>query len=45
MESSPNIVEGAVEQAFLSDAEVDVVFGEARERLLAKDGIGGLLRF
>ncbi|HEX9726558.1 MAG TPA: hypothetical protein VGC53_19935 [Vicinamibacteria bacterium] len=45
MEPSSNIVERAVEQACLSDANVDVVFGEARAQLLAKDGIGGLLRF
>ncbi|MFQ5968099.1 MAG: Vms1/Ankzf1 family peptidyl-tRNA hydrolase [Acidimicrobiia bacterium] len=45
MESSSNIVDRAVEHACLSDAKVDVVFGVARERLLAKDGIGGLLRF
>lgn len=44
MESYPNVVERAVENAYFSDAKVNVVFGAAREQLLAREGIGGLLR-
>lgn len=44
-ERVPDIVERAVERAYLSGAHVETVFGEARQWLLARGGLGALLRY
>lgn len=44
-EPAPDIVERAVERAYLGGAHVESVFGEAREWLLARGGVGALLRY
>ncbi len=41
----PDIIEEAVERAFVDGAHVNIVFGSAREALLAHGGIGALLRY
>ena len=41
----PDIIEAAVERAFVDGAHVNIVFGSAREALLAHGGIGALLRY
>lgn len=44
-EKIPDIVERAVEGAYLTGAHVETVFGEAREWLLARGGLGAVLRY
>jgi peptide chain release factor subunit 1 len=44
-EPIPDVIERAAEAAYLSGAKVNVVFGEAREWLLARGGLGALLRY
>lgn len=44
-EPAPDIVERTIERAYLSGAEVNVVLGEAREWLLARGGLGAVLRY
>jgi peptide chain release factor subunit 1 len=44
-EAIPDIVERVVEGAYLTGARVETVFGEAREWLLARGGMGALLRY
>lgn len=40
-----DVVEYATEQAYLSGADVNTVFGEAKEALVARGGIGATLRY
>ncbi len=44
-EVTSDIVERAVERALLSGAQIETVFGEGREWLLARGGLGAVLRF
>ncbi|MEX0785823.1 MAG: Vms1/Ankzf1 family peptidyl-tRNA hydrolase [Dehalococcoidia bacterium] len=44
-EASTDVVERAIDRALLSGARVEVVLGEAREWLLARGGIGAVLRY
>ena len=44
-EPAPDIFERAVERAYLAGAHIETVFGEAREWILARGGIGALLRY
>jgi peptide chain release factor subunit 1 len=44
-EAIPDVVERAAESAYLSGAKVNVVFGDAREWLLARGGLGAVLRY
>lgn len=44
-EAIPDVVERAVENAYLAGAHVETVFGEAREWLLARGGLGAVLRY
>jgi peptide chain release factor subunit 1 len=44
-EVTSDIVERAVERALLSGAAIETVFGEGREWLMSRGGLGGLLRF
>lgn len=44
-EDVPDVIEYAAEKAFLDGARVEVLFGEAREDLLALGGVGALLRY
>jgi peptide chain release factor subunit 1 len=41
----PDVIDRAIERAFQTDARVEIAFGEAREWLLARGGIGALLRY
>ena len=41
----PDVIEAAVERAFVDGADVNIVFASAREALLAHGGIGALLRY
>jgi hypothetical protein len=45
MEPEANVLERAVERAYLAGGKVNFVFGEARERLIEKGGVGALLRY
>jgi peptide chain release factor subunit 1 len=45
MEPAPDVIERAVERAFLSGARVESVFGEARHQLLALGGVAAKLRY
>jgi peptide chain release factor subunit 1 len=44
-EPVPDVVDRAIEKAYLAGAQVDVVLGEAREWLLARGGLGAVLRY
>lgn len=44
-ERAPDVVERAIERAYLAGAHIETVFGDARERLLARGGLGALLRY
>jgi len=44
-EATPDVVERAVERAYLAGAHVETVFGKGREWLLAHGGLGALLRY
>ncbi|MGH9335155.1 MAG: Vms1/Ankzf1 family peptidyl-tRNA hydrolase, partial [Vicinamibacteria bacterium] len=44
-EKVSNIVERALEKAYLAGAKVNFVFGEGREKLAQKGGLGALLRY
>jgi peptide chain release factor subunit 1 len=41
----PDIIEAAVERAFVDGVDVNIIFGSAREALLANGGVGALLRY
>ena len=41
----PDVIERAMEKAYLNGARVEIVFGEAREWLLARGGLGAVLRY
>jgi hypothetical protein len=45
MEPESNVLERAVERAYLAGGKVNFVFGEAREKLIEKGGVGALLRY
>jgi peptide chain release factor subunit 1 len=40
-----DVVEHAVERVYLASGHVDMVFGQAREQLLSRGGVGALLRY
>ena len=40
-----DVVDRAVEKAFLDGARIETVFGEAKERLVAEGGVGAVLRY
>jgi len=44
-EPVPDVIDRAIEKAYLAGARVEVVLGEAREWLLARGGIGAVLRY
>ena len=44
-EPVPDVVDRAIEKAYLAGAQVEVVLGEAREWLLARGGLGAVLRY
>jgi peptide chain release factor subunit 1 len=44
-ESTVDVLDRAVEKAYLSGATVDTVFGEARDTLMEDGGVGALLRY
>ncbi len=41
----PDVIDRAIERALLADGHVEVIIGEARERLLDRGGLGALLRY
>jgi len=41
----PDVIERAAEKAYGTGARVEIVFGEAREWLLARGGLGAVLRY
>jgi len=45
LEPVPDVVDRAIEKAYLAGARVEVVLGEAREWLLARGGLGAVLRY
>ena len=45
VEPIPDVIDRAVERAYLTGAHVEAVFGEAREWLLARGGLGAVLRY
>lgn len=45
MDPTTDVVERAVERVFLSGAHVEVVFGQARDRLMERGGMGAVLRY
>jgi peptide chain release factor subunit 1 len=45
MESETNVLERAVERAYLAGGKVNFIFGDAREKLIEKGGVGALLRY
>ena len=45
LDSVEDIVERATEKVYAQGGRVEVVFGDARERLIARGGLGALLRF
>ena len=45
MDSVSDVIEIAVERAYLAGAAVNAVFGEARQKLLALGGVGARLRY
>jgi peptide chain release factor subunit 1 len=44
-ERAPDIIERAIERAYLTGAHIETVFADAREHLLARGGLGALLRY
>ena len=44
-EPIPDVIERAMEKAYSTGARVEIVFGEAREWLLARGGLGAVLRY
>jgi len=44
-EPVPDVVDRAIEKAYLTGTQVEVVLGEAREWLLARGGLGAVLRY
>lgn len=44
-EAVPDVIEHAVERAFLSGAQIETVFGEPRDWLLARGGLAAVLRY
>jgi peptide chain release factor subunit 1 len=44
-EAVPDIVDQAAEQAFLKGAKVNTVFADAAEKLIARGGLGAVLRY
>ena len=44
-QGTSDVIERAVEQAYLTGAHIETVFGEGREWLLARGGLGAVLRY
>lgn len=44
-EQVPDVIEYAADRAYMDGAHVEVLFGQAREDLLSRGGVGALLRY